>query len=207
MGGFGSGRHGGKRRTNDMHALDVRSIGRAGRLTDRAWFTWQWTCNGETAASIQIRVEADRVVLNHRNRSSRHNDGEWESMTYPVRLDWTPCALGGRRAWWRCPVVGCGRRVALLYGGPVFACRQCRDLAYRCQRETNDDRATRRAETLRRRLGWDPGILNDKGMHWRTYERLLVHHDDWVRAAPAGMAMKLGLMQGRLEAIESAASS
>jgi hypothetical protein len=41
MGGFGSGRKGGKRCTNDMLALDVRSIIRAGRLTPGSWFTWQ----------------------------------------------------------------------------------------------------------------------------------------------------------------------
>lgn len=30
MGGYSSGRHGGKRTTNDMHVLDIRKIARAG---------------------------------------------------------------------------------------------------------------------------------------------------------------------------------
>ena len=68
MGGFGSGKHGGKRCTNDMLALDVRSINRAGRLTPGSWFTWQWTCNAEKTASIQLRVAADSVVLDYRRR-------------------------------------------------------------------------------------------------------------------------------------------
>lgn len=128
-------------------------------------------------------------------------------MNYPVRLAWTGCGFGGRRVWWRCPAVGCGRRVALLHGGRVFACRQCNRLAYRSQREANDDRATRRADTIRRRLGWEPGILNGnglkpKGMHWRTFERLQGQHAAHVNVALAGMAAKLGLLQGQLADID-----
>lgn len=206
MGGFGSGRQGGKRCTTDMLALDVRSINRAGRLTPGSWFTWQWTCNGEKTASIQIRVETDSVVLDYRNRSNHQSGGEWEPMRYAVALDWTPCGFGGKRVWWRCPAVGCGRRVAVLHGGRVFACRQCNRLAYRSQREADDDRATRRADKLRNRLGWEPGILNGngwkpKGMHWRTFERLQASHDFHVNAALAGMAARLGLLGERLDRI------
>ena len=50
-------------------------------------------------------------------------------------------------------------------------------LVYECQRETDDDRAARRADTIRRRLGWGAGIANPeggkpKGMHLRTFVRL-----------------------------------
>ena len=103
---------------------------------------------------------------------------------------------------------GCGRRVAVLHGGRVFACRQCKRLAYRSQRETTDDRATRRADAIRRRLGWDAGILNGnglkpKGMHWRTFDRLEREHDAHVNAALTSMAAKLGLLQGRLGEIDA----
>lgn len=212
MGGFGSGRQGGGRCTDDMRPLDVRKIDRAGLLTPGRRFNWQWTCNGEVTATISLRVEVDRVVLDYRDQSRHENGGEWESMKYAVPLDWTPCGFGGRRVWWRCPAVGCGRRVAVLHGGRVFACRQCNQLAYRSQREAGDDRATRRAEAIRRRLGWEPGILNGnglkpKGMHWRTFQRLQSEHDAHVNAALAGMAVKLGLLRGRLQDIEAAASS
>ena len=118
-------------------------------------------------------------------------------------LDWTPCTLGGQRVWWRCPAVGCGRRVAVLHGGRVFACRLCNRLAYRSQRETDYDRATRRADKLRNRLEWEPGILNGnggkpKGMNWRTFERLQASHDFHVNATLAGMAARLGLLGERL---------
>ncbi len=55
-------------------------------------------------------------------------------------------------------------RLAVPYGGKVFACRHCHRLAYTCQREADYDRVTRRADTLRDRLGWKPGILNGEGL-------------------------------------------
>ncbi len=207
MGGFGSGRQGGRRCTDDMRALDVRKIARDGLLTPGNSLAWRWSRNGETTATINLRVEADNVVLDYRNRSAHHNGGEWEPMNYAVWLDWTTCGFGGRRVWWRCPAVGCGRRVAVLHGGRVFACRQCNRLAYRSQREADDDRATRRADTIRRRLGWEAGILTGNGgkpngMHWRTFERLQGEHDAHVNVALAGMAAHLGLLHERIGGIE-----
>ena len=103
MGGFGSGRQGGGRCTDDMHALDVRKIQRRGLLRPGLSLTWQWTCNEKTIATIRLQVEADRVVLDYRNQSVHTNGGAWEPMNYAVWLDWTPCALGGKRVWWRRP--------------------------------------------------------------------------------------------------------
>ena len=209
MGGFGSGRQGGGRCTDDMRPLDIRKIHRAGLLTPGRWFNWQWTCNDEVTATICLRVEVGRVVLNYRNQSHHHNQGERESMNYPVQLDWTDCGFGGQRVWWRCPAVGCGRRVAVLHGGRVFACRHCHRLAYRSQREADHDRASRRADKLRDRLGWEPGILNGsgtkpKGMHWRTFERLQARHEAFVGVSLAGMARRLGILGSRLEDIDAA---
>lgn len=64
-----------------------------------------------------------------------------KTSTTPVYLDWTACHLGGQRPWFLCPTRGCGRRIANLYGGAIFACRHCYRLAYPSQRETPDDRA------------------------------------------------------------------
>ena len=194
MGGFNSGKHGGKRNTTDMQALDVRKVQRDGLLRPGRSFGWSWTRGGETIASINIRVDTGGVTLDYRNRS---NGGEWQAMNYPVRLAWTACHYGGQRAWWLCPAVGCGRRVAVLFGGPVFACRHCQRLAYKCQRETPEDRNIRRAETLRDRLGWQAGILNHaggrpNGMHWQTFWRLQERHDAYIKQALAAMWVTLG---------------
>ncbi len=204
MGGIGNKRNRGGRCTDEMHPLDVRRFHRAGLLTPGGRFSWQWTRNGEATSTIDLRMNAGEVLLDYRNRSAHRNDGEWEPMSYAVHLDWTPCGFGGLRAWWLCPAVGCGRRVAVLYGGRMFACRQCSRLTYRSQRESVDDRAKRRAGSIRRRLGWDAGILNTngpkpKGMHRRTFERLQAKHDAHAMAAQAGIAAKLESLRARLE--------
>lgn len=192
MGGFGSGKHGGKSVTGDMLALDIRRIHRAGRLQAGQFFNWQWSRGGAPVANINIQTGTDRVTLIYRSRS---NGGEWQDMNYPVYLSWTPCTYGGQRAWWLCPARGCGRRVAVLYGGSVYACRHCHQLAYHTQRESAGDRAGSKADKLRDRLGWEAGILNGnglkpKGMHWATFERLEARHDALVYQTMAGMMAK-----------------
>jgi hypothetical protein len=79
---------------------------------------------------------------------------------------------GGKRPWFLCPARGCGRRVAVLYGGGIFACRHCHRLAYQSQREQPHSRAM-----IRTTWGGSPSLgesfpAKPKGMHWRTYERL-----------------------------------
>ena len=186
MGGPGSGnrwRYGAKSTTDDYRTLDVRRWAREGVLRPGYWGGWQWTRDGETVASIQMRPEQDRVILIYRHRSG---DVEWKDEQYPVRIVRTPCNLGGSRAWFICPAVGCGRRVAVLYGGGIFACRHCYRLAYASSREDAGDRATRRADRLRARLAWEPGILNGGGekpkwMRWRTFK--MIRHV-WGVGAP-----------------------
>jgi hypothetical protein len=210
MGGMGSGRgyQGGKATTSGCYQLDVRKLQRAGALTASASFGWHWSRNGESVASIQARAE-ERPRDPELQSQERRRD--WQAMDYPVRLEWTACTLGGRRAWFLCPANGCGRRVALLYlgGAGIFACRHCYRLAYACQRETADDRAMRRADNIRERLGWQAGIANPsggkpKGMHWRTFERLTAEHDAFVGVSLAGMAARLGLIKRRLDGMGAA---
>ena len=183
MGGPNSGRRDGRYCTDDMRSLDVREIRRAGLLTPGDVFSWNWNRGGPTTGSVLFLVQADKVIFNYRRHRPPYSGGE--EVNYPVWLDWTKCALGGQRVWWRCPALGCGRRVAVLYAGRVFACRHCWQLAYRSQREADHDRAARRADAIRELLGWEPGFLNGdgckpSGMHWRTFQKLRAEHDTCV---------------------------
>jgi len=203
MGARGSGNHwrySTKSTTDEMRRLDVRRWAREGMLQPGYVGGWQWSVNGRQIASIRMRAEADRVILTYRHRSG---GGNWKSEEYPVYLSRTSCHLGGSRAWFICPARGCGRRVAILYGGRIFACRRCHQLAYDSTREDAGGRATRRADFIRIRLGWEPGILNGDGpkpkwMRWRTFERLVERHDAYVHRSWVGMAVKLR-MDGLLE--------
>jgi hypothetical protein len=70
----------------------------------------------------------------------------------------------------------CGRQVVKLYGpGRYFLCRHCYQLTYASRSEATYDRALRRANKRRMRLGGEPGteslIQRPKGMWQRTFER------------------------------------
>lgn len=185
MGGFGSGRFGyraSKNTTGDFAQLSVSYLKRNGLLCAGTKSGMQWSRRGNVFSSIRFEISESYITLIYRYRVAHE---EWEDMRYVVLLDRTPCNYGGFRVWFRCPAVSCGRRVAVLYGGKVFACRHCYRLAYPVQRENLADRLARRADRIRDRLGWEPGILNPdgnkpKGMHWSTYARLHVQHCQYV---------------------------
>ncbi len=198
MGGRGSGRHlryATRSTTDNHHALDVRKLQRDGVLLPGYSCNWSWLRGGQESCSVGIRSTAESIILSYR---SKVGEGKWQDMEYHVAIEWMDCHYGGRRAWFRCPVVGCGRRVAVLYSGRVFACRHCCNLVYESQRESDPDRIARKADKIRRRLGWEPGILNyngwkPKGMHWQTFEKLRVQHNAMVNVALSGMVKKLGI--------------
>lgn len=195
-----------KSTTDDYRRLDVRALHKAGMLTTGHVATWNWYSRGVLRASIHVRAEAGQLILSYTTTSN----GARKDCSYPVLLNWTPCQFGGARPWFRCPIPGCGRRVAILYGGAVFGCRHCRRLAYESQRERGYNRLAGRADKIRRRLGWPVGILNatpgtkPKGMHWRTFWRLNAEHDALVGAALAGMSEHLGIMERRLDSTRRA---
>ena len=173
-----------KTTTGECHGVDVRYLHREGLLEPGRWFSLRWSRAGRETGSIRGAVEGsgrpERVLLLYRHRSGP--GGEWEDVHEPVTLDWSACNFGGARPWFVCPGDECGRRVAILYSaGRYFLCRHCYDLSYESQREDKLQRALRRAQKIRERLGgsaslMDPFPEKPKGMHWRTYEWLWWRH-------------------------------
>jgi hypothetical protein len=182
MGGFGSTRWA-QTSTNDTvegnRSLDINRLNRAGCLQPGYSGGWEWTRDGERLASIWFRRDGDRLVLLYRVRP---HGGEWQDVEQPTPIMWRPCRFGGVRPYFVCPGIvngiACWRRVAKLYrAGTYFLCRHCYRLAYASQREDRYDRALRRANNIRMRLGGEPGTASmfpprPKGMHRQTYERL-----------------------------------
>lgn len=198
MGGSGSGRRwhlGARNTTEDSMAIDVRCWRKAGLLTPGASFVTQWHRAGKEVGSIRVRAQSGCVELSYRHRSI---GGEWKEAHYPVVLEWMPCNAGGQRPWFRCPVWSCGRRVAILYNNGLFACRHCCELAYPSQRKSNAERAARKANRIRKKLGWQPGLFSPKGgkpkgMHWRTFLRLTTEYQMRDRRASVAMIRSLGI--------------
>jgi len=194
MGGSGSGtwyRLGSKDTVDGVKSLDINWLNRKGFLRAGRVFTLSWTYRGEPSGWIRARSDPDQVTLTYR---CRYGGGDWKAVEEPVRLTWTRCNYGGRRPWFICPRVGCGRRVGKLYaGGKYFLCRHCYDLAYESQREDISLRLLRKAQNIKTRLGGDPSSLapfpdKPKGMHWKTYWRLYRGHQEadtlsWVALA------------------------
>jgi hypothetical protein len=197
MGGYGSGhRWSSKDKTSKYKRLDIRRLQQKGVLNLRHWLNWQWTLNDQPYANINIRPESDRVMLSYRHRSG---GGEWKNEEYPVLMTQTHCHFGGVRQWFLCPARGCTRRVAVLYGGAIFACRQCHQLAYDSQSEAAHDRALRRAQKLHVRMGGS-GAVGDgpppkpRRMHWKTYKLLADRFEraEMVMDAEAWAFFRLG---------------
>ena len=100
-----------------------------------------------------------------------------------IAIRWSACRFGGERPYFVCPGVVngnvCARSVAKLYcAGRYYLCRHCYRLRYASQSEDRWDRALRRANKHRRRIGGELGILSDiperpKGMWHSTYQRHL----------------------------------
>ena len=146
MGGYGSGRSGGRPTTDNGLTLTLSKLFRD-RLfrPGSAWgsLVWTNTTTGEQIGSISYEAhlgqESGRVRLKY---TTTRWDGERREFDYWIQLETTPQPFGGRRWWFICPRTG--RRAAKLYlpnGAFTFASRQAYRLAYRSQREAPHDRA------------------------------------------------------------------
>jgi hypothetical protein len=135
---------------------------------------WVWIVNNEVF-SIYLRAEAERLYLRY---TARVGNGEREDIAETIPIIHRHCRFGGSRAYFICPGPGdgadCGRRVIKLHPSRrYFLCRHCNQLSYASQYEQPWERALRRANKLKQRLGIDVGInepLPDKpkGMWART---------------------------------------
>lgn len=203
MGGFGSGRpRGGGRATVEMcRSIDVNRLRRDGALVPGWSGTITWTRNGEQVAAIGVRGERDKIVLVY---SWSQHRGEAQNVLAPIPILWRPCRFGGQQPFFVCPGVvdgiACNRLSAKLYGASrYFLCRCCYRLTYGSRSEDACERALRRANKIRMRLGGDAGCLGanpsrPKGMWRKTYDRLvgtIVDNESRAEERLARMAARL----------------
>jgi hypothetical protein len=199
VGGPGSGnyyRFNSKDRVEDHLSIDVRSWHKSGLLEPLSAFTTSWSGYlGEFSISVVALATMGDPVDAVRLSYSRSLPGEdKESFAYRVPIEWTACNFGGKRPWFLCPGLHCGRRSALLYlGRGYFLCRDCQDLSYASQRESHGSVSDlRRCQRIRARLGGSANVTKPfpekpKGRHWKTYWRLYQRHtrlrgpDTWWR--------------------------
>jgi len=180
MGGYGSGRRGGRTKIESCWSLDVNRLNRDGCLLPGYEGNRSWRQDGVRVASLGLRCNDDRLVLSYQLQPPK---GASETIEYAVSLTWSPCRHGGRRPYFLCPGSPpdqpCGRRVANLYlRRRYFLCRHCETLCYASQSEARHDRLLRRRNKLMDSLSPKGGPFDlepprPKGMWHSTYEARL----------------------------------
>jgi hypothetical protein len=213
MGGWGSGRHGGRPTVEDGLTVDL------GLMLRRGWArrgasgagTLSWSHNGELYCSISHRydlTDPDNAHLTLTYTRTRRGEKPTKVEQH-IRLSWTRPNYGGRRWWMLCP--SNGKRVAKLHmppGGDQFASRSAWRLPYGSQQSAHRDRPFDRLFRLQRKLGspegWEAGLWRPKGMWNRTYERHLEHYwqlDGQCAVEMMGVLSRLDALKGPTQSV------
>lgn len=191
VGGFGSGRHGGRPTVDASLTLGIDKLLRDGCLVAGGWMSGvlRWTIVGtgrEIAAIGYCADLTDPAAAWMRLNFVRGDGVERCAHDCKVRLTTTRPHYGGRRWWFVCPLSErrCGK-LHLPPGAGTFAARQTWRLSYASQRtaplERARETAVNRAERIRRQLGpagrsasryADPPA-RPKGMWSATYKKRL----------------------------------
>src|SRR5687767_4545662 len=128
MGGYGSGRYGGRPTADASLRIDLAWMLRTGRARDGAWTSGSlnWTCGGQPSGSIGYQAILHMPGEQRLELSYTRGSGEdREQVRQTVRLCFTVPHYGGKRWWMICPYRHI--RVGKLYlppGGDRFASRQ-----------------------------------------------------------------------------------
>ena len=200
MGGWGSGRQGGRPTKENSLVVDLGLMLRSGWIRDGASGSGllRWLRNDEEYATTSHRYDMrdpNNASLTLIYRRRRYGE-DWTSREQRIRLSYTVPPYGGRRWWMLCPVNG--DRIGKLYlpsGGDIFAGRRAWRIAYQSQRITERDRVFEALFRLQRKLGctqgWEQPIMRPKGMWRRTFERF--EDEYWDLDARCGVEMMSAL--------------
>jgi hypothetical protein len=197
MGGYNSGRYGGRPTvgsglTLDLYRLVRQQLFRPGQNLSGS-IVWTRVGSGERVNSVgyEAHLAGDFGHVRLHYTMTHAYSGEKRDSDYTIALETTPQPFGGRR-WFVCP--RSGDHVAKLHlpnGTYTFASRRVYRLGYHSQRETPRDRAITRAFKLRDRLGGEGGISDyipkPKWMRWGTYDRQIARIEAAERINTAHM--------------------
>ena len=106
--------------TDTRIAVDIREVFRSigGNVGGKVLFRWNSNRVGQLPVATAFTLTSPELV------TVTNLGGLMPDETLDVV--YTPCHIGGRRAWFACTKLGCGKRVAILYDHPRgFRCRHC----------------------------------------------------------------------------------
>jgi hypothetical protein len=186
MGGYGSGRCSTTAKIDAGLKLNINKLKNDGMLELNSWrsgrLKWSNVCTDEETASIGYETNTlnpnDMWIRVHYTHTSYWDD-EPDKMDYKIKLETTQPNYGGKRLWFICPLTQ--KRAAVLFspsGSKWFASRHAFNLKYQSQSRSAHDRAIDRMWKLKNKLGGEEYWHKPKGMHWKTYERMVEEIDD-----------------------------
>jgi hypothetical protein len=178
----------------DYRAVYLAALRRKGFLKPGYSGRITWSRGGSVTAWIEYRVESLGLRLIYRTRPP---GGEWRDVDELFPFVYSATNFSGQRKWVQC--LSCRGRCRVLYGGAHFRCRRCHGLRYESQYEPPWLRGTTRAQKIRERYGGsgsldEPFPEKPKGMHWRTYDRLVAQDERLTAIWTRGMSERLGIL-------------
>lgn len=169
-----------KRTCEESHKLDTKFLLKHSYLKDVPRFgSINWSCNGEPTGSASIFVHPQEKFIKFSYTQTDRWDGTKTDFDYKVSLVTTSCYFGGKRWWFKCPLLlpngfTCNRRVGVLYlVGKYFGCRKCYDLAYQSQQETHSGFYGLMGKVFRRDKDENIRCKYWKGQPTKRYRRYL----------------------------------
>ncbi len=148
MGGYGSGRWGGRPTVENSLTLNLSRLFKSGwlkaRASTRGTLRWPAAWIGDEMSPWISKVAWARQsgYMHLRWTSTDQRTGEKRECENHIALTTRPQPFGGRRWWFICPRTGrLASRLHLPCGAHTFACRRAYRLGYRSQRQTPRDRA------------------------------------------------------------------
>lgn len=209
MGGWGSGRQGGRPVAEHCLRVELPWMLRTGRIVPGQHIrsSLHWSRGGDPSGSISYEAimsepGSERLILIY----TRGSGADKESVRQEVRLVSTPLNYGGRRWWMICPYRG--ERCTKLFmpsNGDRFASRKAWRIAYKSQRGAWHDKPFGELERLQRKLGSPEGfeepLRRPKGMWHRTFARHEARYwqiNDRCDQVWVSMMGRLGIIRDRL---------
>lgn len=205
MGGWDSGRNGGRPLADSALFVEIDWMIRTGRAVPGSWKngSLSWTCRRKESGWISYECDmrdADNASIILRFAVKNRSTGEKRNFEQRVPLSFTIPNYGGKRWWMHCPVNG--TRVGKLYcpaGGDIFASRTVWRLGYQSQREAKQWRPLDRLFRLQRKLGVERGIQHSlcrpKGMWRKTYDRHLSKYYSLMQQCDAELSKAAGRLR------------
>jgi hypothetical protein len=199
MGGLGSGGHNnkGRRTVEGQYRLDASDLKRRGlcRTGNVSNLFWKGS-DDAPGPSMQVTGGEDAITLSY---SWKRGDEPWQKHTERIALLHHERNFGGAETYFLCPK--CARTAKRLYGGGVrYLCRTCHGLVHSSTQERPGNRATRKNQKLRRRVGAEIGLGDEigpkpKGMHRKTFERI----SEQIHAAEAEVYDDMLVLLNRMQ--------